>query len=355
MGRKRLIGDLRMTSFTKPVYSKSRIQSAGKRIVKGSASLEDTLVLENFRASHAYIINTFQMNARRHASSVRSTVGQRLKRRNTIIDKLRREPSMPLYAMQDIAGCRIILDDQSDLYAVRESLRGARFKHKRINDVDRYDYIKNPKSTGYRGVHDVYEYQVLKDPSSNWNGLKIEIQFRTQVQHAWATAVEVADLITSSRIKFNDAKSSYLEYFQLASEILARAHEGQNSCCAALSNSDLVTRFMHLEKGLNLLSTFDNLRSARDKQTAFRRNTLLIFRFDVEDAQQRLQVRTFETVARAIEEYDRMEKALGESADIVFVRGESEESIRDAFRNYFSDARAFVDLIRSGLEIVGNV
>lgn len=341
-----------MTSFTKPIYTKSRIQSAGKRIVKGNASLEDTLVLENFRASHAYIINTFQMNARRHAASVRSTVGQRLKRRNTIIDKLRREPSMPLYAMQDIAGCRIILNDQTDLYTVRNSLRGARFRHLRLNEPDRYDYISTPKITGYRGVHDVYEYQVSKEPSSNWNGLKIEIQFRTQVQHAWATAVEVADLITSSRIKFNDAKPTYLEYFQLASEILARAHESQTSCCPGLSNKDLVAKFKLLDGGLNLLGTLDNLRGARGRQTAFRRNTLLIFRFDVEDAQQRLEVKTFETVARAIEEYDRMEKALGERADIVFVRGESEDSIRDAFRNYFSDAKAFVDLIRSGIAIL---
>ena len=94
----------------------------------------------------------------------------------------------------------------------------------------------------------------------------------------------------------------------------------------------------------------DNLRGTRDRHIVFRRNTLLIFRFDVEDAQEKLEVKTFETVSRAIEEYDRMEKALGERADIVFVRGESEESIRDAFRNYFSDARAFVDLVRTGVE-----
>lgn len=339
-----------MVSFSRPVYTKSRIQSAGKRIVKEVPTLEDTLVLENFRASHAYIINTFQMNARRHASAVKNTVGQRLKRRNTIIDKLRREPSMPLHAMQDIAGCRIILDNQVDLYKVRTSLRNARFKHERLNDIDRYDYIKNPKPTGYRGVHDVYEYKVLKEPSSHWNGLRIEIQFRTRIQHAWATAVEVADLITSSRIKFNDAKKSYLEYFQLASEILARSHENQTSCCPRLSNAELVSQFGTLENSLSLLTSLDNLRGTRDKKVTFRRNTLLIFRFDVSDAQDQLEVKTFETVSKAIEEYDRLEKALGERADIVFVRGESEESIRDAFRNYFSDARAFVDLIRSGLK-----
>jgi hypothetical protein len=78
----------------------------------------------------------------------------------------------------------------------------------------------------------------------------------------------------------------------------------------------------------------------------------LIFRFNVEDEQEKLEVKTFETVSRAIEEYDRLEKTMGDSADVVFVRGESEESIRDAFRNYFSDARAFVDLVNSGIAIL---
>lgn len=344
------MGEFKLVSFSRPFFKKSKIQAAGKRIVKGTATLEDTVVLENFRASHAYIINTFQMNARRHASSVENTVGQRLKRRNTIIDKLRREPSMPLHAMQDIAGCRIIFKDQSDLYKVRNSLRNARFKHERMNELDRYDYIKNPKSTGYRGVHDVYGYHVEKEPSSNWNGLKIEIQFRTRIQHAWATAVEVADLITSSRIKFNSAQGRYLEYFRLASEILARAHEKQNSCCAGMSNSEVVSRFEELDNETGLLAAFGNLRETRGKNIAFRRNTLLIFRFDVSDDQEKLEVKTYETVAKAIEAYDTLEKILGEKADIVFVRGESEESIRDAFRNYFSDARAFVDLIRSGVK-----
>ena len=343
-----------MASFSKPIYKKSKIQAAGKRIVKGKADLEDTLVLENFRAAHAYIINTFQMNARRHASSVKNTVGQRLKRRNTIIDKLKREPSMPLHAMQDIAGCRIIFENQADLYKVRTSLREARFNHNRLNELDKYDYIKHPKPTGYRGIHDVYEYKVLQEPSSNWNGLRIEIQFRTRIQHAWATAVEVADLITSSRIKFSDAKEHYLEYFQIASEILSRAHENQYSCCSEIRNFQLIEKFNHLDQTLGLLMSLENLRGTRDKHVTFRRNTILIFKFNVSADQDNLEVKTFETVNKAIEEYDRLEKTLGLTADIVFVRGENEENIRDAFRNYFSDARAFVDLIRSGIEILSD-
>ncbi len=294
------------------------------------------------------------MNARRHSQDVERTVGQRLKRRNTIIDKLVREPSMPLYAMQDIAGCRIIFDSEDDLYRVQSSMRDAKFSHVRVNEAERYDYIRRPEDTGYRGIHDIYGYNVYKLPGSQWNGLKVEIQYRTRVQHAWATAVEVADLITSSRIKFNEANNSYLRYFQLASEILARAHENRRSCCGNLTKSELREEFISADKKLGLLLTLDRLRNTSDKSKSFRKNTLLIFKFEAENESDRLEVRTFDNVNRAIEEYDALEKKLGTKADIVLVHGDTEENIRDAFRNYFSDARAFVDLMQEGFKILAS-
>jgi len=100
------------------------------------------------------------------------------------------------------------------------------------------------------------------------------------------------------------------------------------------------------------LQTFDNLRGTSERGLKFKRNTLLIFRFDVGENEDSLQVLTYENVNRAIEAYDELEKKYGETADIVLVRGESEANIRDAFRNYFSDARAFVDLMQHGLNVL---
>uniref|UniRef100_UPI0040477723 hypothetical protein n=1 Tax=Yoonia sp. TaxID=2212373 RepID=UPI0040477723 len=338
-----------MVNFVRPAFTVSKIRSSGKRIVKGRGTNEDNIVLENFRASHAYILNTFQANIRNHSKGIASSVGQRLKRRNTILDKLLREPNMPLSAMHDIAGCRMIFPDLGSLNEARSSMHAARWKHSLTHDFDRYNYINRPKDTGYRGIHDVYEYEVNSIGGKPWNGLKLEIQYRTLPQHAWATAVEVADLITSNRIKFADAAGHYLRYFQLASEIIARTAEGQTSCCSALSNVDLKIEFSNADRRLGLLQTFDNLRGTSERGLKFRRNTLLIFRFDLGDDEDALEVKTFENVNRAIEEYDELEKKYGDRADIVLVRGESEENIRDAFRNYFSDARAFVDLMKQGL------
>jgi putative GTP pyrophosphokinase len=120
----------------------------------------------------------------------------------TIFDKPNRLPGMQLARMDDVAGCRLIFRSIKDLYAFRARFHKAKFNHKLRNDPDKYDYIKNPKQTGYRGIHDVYEYIVNSEAGKALAGLYIEIQYRTLVQHAWATAVEVIGFITQSQPKF---------------------------------------------------------------------------------------------------------------------------------------------------------
>src|SRR5690606_17921260 len=134
-------------------------------------------------------------------------------------------PGMQLSRMDDVAGCRLIFRSVKDLYAFRAQFHKARFNHTRRNDPDRYDYIKSPKSTGYRGVHDVYEYDVRSTVGKPLAGLYVEIQYRTLVQHAWATAVEVIGFITESQPKFQKGDKRYEQAMALASEILTRAFE----------------------------------------------------------------------------------------------------------------------------------
>ena len=119
-----------------------------------------------------------------------------------------------------------------------------------------------------------------------------------------------------------------------------------------MSDKQLRSDFLAADNRLGLLRTFKNLRGASNERLKFRKNTLLIFQFDVEDESKRLLMKSFDNVNRAIEAYDELEKEYGEKADIVLVRGESEENIRDVFRNYFSDSRAFVDFIEKGLQVL---
>ena len=67
---------------------------------------------------------------------------------------------MQLGRMHDIAGCRIIFPDIHSLTTFRQDLHRARFAHKRRSmEEEKWNYINHPKPDGYRGIHDVYEYE----------------------------------------------------------------------------------------------------------------------------------------------------------------------------------------------------
>lgn len=104
--------------------------------------------------------------------------------------------------MDDVAGCRLIFSSIDRLNSFRGKFHRVRFNHKRRNGVDKYNYIKTPKRTGYRGMHDIYEYDVNLLVGKDLKGLFLEIQYRTLVQHAWSTAVEVIGFVTESQSKF---------------------------------------------------------------------------------------------------------------------------------------------------------
>ncbi len=132
-----------MANWAAPQCTRSRVKAAGKRLRDDRGTPEDALIFENWRAAHAYVLNTFQTNLRRRATLFDATVAQRLKRRPTIIDKLQREPTMQLDTMHDIAGCRLIFRTVSDIYTFRSLLNSSKAQHSRRNeDLDKYDYIK---------------------------------------------------------------------------------------------------------------------------------------------------------------------------------------------------------------------
>ncbi|WP_193753835.1 RelA/SpoT domain-containing protein, partial [Sphingomonas sanguinis] len=236
-----------MATFTQPRYSRKQVSKAGTRIANGASSFEDSLVLENWRASHGWVINTFQVNLRRRSRGTDIVVGTRLKRRPTIMNKLQRFPQMQLGRMHDIAGCRVIFPNIANLNSFRQNVHRARFAHTRRSlDDSKWNYILHPKDNGYRGIHDVYEYESRSAAADPWKGLLIEIQYRTLLQHSWATAVEVAGLLTHNNPKFEQGAPEFIDFFAISSEILSRKYESMPSCFPDLSDAELLERFHHL-------------------------------------------------------------------------------------------------------------
>lgn len=342
-----------MVSWTSPRNSKNRVNKAGRAIGAGTATQEDVEVLENWRASHAYVLNTFQSNLRRRTRHMDAAVGTRLKRRPTIENKLQRFPDMQLARMHDIAGCRIIFNTIEDLLEFRSHFHTARFNHKRRGGLDdeRWNYLINPKDDGYRGIHEVYEYDVLSEGGKTWNGLLVEVQFRTLAQHAWSTAVEVAGLLTANKPKFGQGSPELLRQFQLASELIARHFEGGTSCLPDLTTIQVKDEFLACEHHTRVMDLFRRV-NTKVVDIDFRRNNVLVFPYVAEAEENRsdLEIFTFENVFRAIERYNRLEEELRDRADVVLVRADSFENMKVTFRNYFADTTDFVGMVGEALK-----
>jgi len=211
------------------------------------------------------------------------------------------------------------------------------------------DYITNPKESGYRGIHDVYAYQSKKgyDRSDKWNGLLVEIQYRTIYQHAWATAVEVADYLTNCRAKFSQGNSDQQEFFRYASEIIARAYENRVSCKNTLSNQDLIANFKKLEQKTNLLQRLKQLKSISKIPEIFKQN--LVIHFTIKDDQPKFDIYGFNSLPVAGIHYFILEKKYP-TDDIVLVKSSDRKSILEAYRNYFADAKDFTGYIEEGIK-----
>ncbi len=326
-----------------PGGSKSKVNEAGARVRAGTFNYDDLKTIEEWRASHRAVLNTFQAILRTRTKNTKVIVAQRHKRRNTIIGKLKRYPKMQLARMDDVAGCRVIFPSLKELNEFRSKIHKARFKHKRKNDPNKYNYILNPKKTGYRGIHDVYSYDVNSASGRNLKGLLVEIQYRTKVQHAWATAVEVIGFITESQPKFEEGDTRYQYAMALASEILARSYEDMRGTYANIDDSKLVKDFLDIDDELGLLKTFKGLNSVKTSIND-KKNTILIFSPDGN-----LEIKSYRDATEALRVLFKLEENLTNS-DVVLVKADSSEEVRYAFKNYFTDAKDFIKYIEKGCE-----
>lgn len=83
--------------------------------------------------------------------------------------------------MTDIAGVRVICNYLDDIYHIARLL----VKQDDITLVRTRDYIKNPKSNGYRSLHLVVRVPVFLAESTEY--VPVEVQIRTIAMDFWAS------------------------------------------------------------------------------------------------------------------------------------------------------------------------
>ena len=213
--------------WPKPQYSRKQINKAGKILASSERTYDQftwaSEVLSNWRSCHGYPINTFKVTLRDKLQAINADnaiVAQRLKRTPSIISKLKRFDKMQLSRMQDIGGLRAVVMIPKKVYELRnnylKSHKRSQFKH---DFVAERDYIKRPKISGYRSIHLIYRYH--SDKVTDYNGLLLELQIRSKLQHIWATAVETVGTFIQYALKSSEGPEEWLNFFSLVGSAFA--------------------------------------------------------------------------------------------------------------------------------------
>ena len=334
-----------------PAFSRGEVDRAGRLLARNGVAADPLVighaldVINNWRSSHSFPLNTFQMTLRNRAASIceQPIVARRLKRVPSIFAKLRRFPTMKLSQMQDIGGARAVLPSLAEVDALRDLYRH-RTKHGFAGEKD---YVRNPKTSGYRSIHLVYRYR--SDRTETYNGLHIELQLRTRRQHAWATAVETVGTFLGQSLKSSEGREDWLRFFELVGSGFAVAEGASADPNVPAAPTGLMDEIRDAAMRLQVKQKLDAFRrvlvvTERHRQEMRGRNYLLLLVLRPEH--ESLEIRTYRgsSILDATEDYLTEEKRLaGTAGDTVLVASDSLDSLRQAFPNYFFDTRTFFE------------
>lgn len=327
-------------------YNNSDITKSGKILANtkstASALQEAERIISNWRIYHYYPILTIQGTLRNHVkrmSDYQSIVVQRLKKMQTIKEKLKRYPTMRLHTMQDVGGCRAIFSSCEFVYELFDRLKGSSMKHKIVSEKD---YIKTPKKSGYRGIHLILEYNSLKN--SSYNGLKIEIQIRTHLQHLWATAVETVGAFTNYSLKSSIGPDVWLDFFRYTSSLIALNENCNTVEDTPVNKDELISAIKELDKSHSIFEKLSTINATCDyiKSRKINRKRIYVIVIN-EDGK---QINVFDFSETHLEDANKhyIEAEKNEKNNAVLVSASSLDALRKAYPNYFMNILGFLEL-----------
>ena len=331
-------------------HSNNEIKNAGKVLANpksySASEYEDAQnILTYWRTIHAPAINTFQATLRdklKRFGFKDCLIAQRLKRSVSIVSKLQRIKTMKLSTMQDIAGLRAIVKNVDQVRDLESSYRASIFNHNLIDDKD---YISKPAASGYRGIHLVYEYVNSKNLEAN--GLKIELQIRTKLQHTWATAVETMGTFLNHSLKSSEGPVDWLEYFALVSagfSILEKSPVPKQF--SLMTEREIFQKIVDDSLSLDVSSKLRAFSVAGEHiaQTGINSKYNLIT-LNLEKRIVNVKSYSARQLEQANIDYTNIEKEINKGAKIqaVLVSTGSIESLRKTYPSYFLDSHEFLN------------
>ena len=188
--------------------TKGEINRLGDKIRSEYPNVEEETLslLEDYRKSYKdSLASIFNLLCRLKSQvGINTIITYRIKRFESIINKLDRFPKMQFSRMWDIGGCRCIVGNNMQVYKLKKLIE------KNLIIRKENDYIENPQEDGYESLH-------LYVSLPNDNNI-IELQIRNQDNHNWATLVEISDLLYDAGIKEYGKNKELYKFHQLLSK-----------------------------------------------------------------------------------------------------------------------------------------
>jgi Region found in RelA / SpoT proteins len=352
--------DFDMADFPRFDFSNKDVRRAGEVISGGLIWTEETApeirqafrIANNWRDAHAYPMKSVraQINSFMRHQNVEGLCAARLKRMQAIRRKLRRPGFREnLSQIQDLGGCRAILPTISDVRRLTKIMR-ERSSHELWKEDA---YIDTPKPDGYRSHH--LRFKFREGSGSIYDGRRIEVQIRTELQHSWATTVEAVGLLREEGLKNHHGSPEWLRLFTLMSAEFAEA-EGCRVPEGVPSHAGRVAEIRELEKSLQAYDKLYNLNYVFSwTDHAIAGDTVpkyYLIKFDNET--KKVDVEPHYRPVEAVASYDSAEKMDNESGaettNVVLVEADKIENLKNAYPNYFGDVQLFARHLGSLIE-----
>ena len=359
-------------AWAKPQYGKGKIDWAGELLAKDEqpswdkpSSWQDyetaMSIVNNWRAVHSYPLQTMKMTLKRRAKSIypSAIVAQRLKRLASIKLKLKLSAESGhhphLSQMQDIGGCRAVMDTVAQVRQLEKTFEEASKKNPKrgAQHSKTTDYIAAPKPSGYRGVHLVYKFRTDSSKHTCYNGQRIEIQLRSRLQHYWATAVETYSTFTGEAMKSNIGSDQWKRFFALVSSYLAICENCPTVPGTLMTESEILPEMSDLFTKLNVNNVLSGWAATahfpatpQDDKIATAAMYLLVL--DPEKFSTTLYPYASDDLSDANAHYAKIEKEQP-NLQAVLVAVDSLAALRAAYPNYYLDTTSFLGLVNNAV------
>nr|WP_255626403.1 RelA/SpoT domain-containing protein [Phyllobacterium sp. KW56] len=343
-----------MTEYPHLAYPMRAVRRAGELLAgdilwtdeNRDAALETFAIANSWRDSHVYPMRSVRGSVvqRMRQGHIGGFTAARPKRMSSIRNKLRRY-SVNLEQINDIAGCRAVLDD---IDGVRQLIAACReIPHELKKE---YPYIDEPKDDGYRSHHMVFSFSGGTQRSA-FSGRRIELQIRTRLQHSWATAVEAVGLYRNEDMKAGQGNRDWLRLFQLVSLEFAFT-EGCHPITELPSRDHRIAEIRVLNGKLGAIKFLDDLKNATSYFSNFvhgeDRPNFYLIKYDNTDHSVRVEGYSSPLASSAsLGAVEQRVETGNDNINAVLVEVSKIDRLVEAYPNYFGDVTLFTKNLRA--------